>query len=207
MSNYQVIETESNDLAVQADQVIVANQEQYVNAGEFLKSVKDLQKKVDDTFKPIVAKAHAVHKEAKAQHNKYLVPLTTIKGVVEGKMRTWKNEQERKAREEEARLAEKARKEAERLAERARKAEAKGQEEKAEELREQAQDREIFKPTVQSTVPKVEGVILRKNWKFRVVDQAKIPEKYKMVDMVKVGRIVRAEKEDTEIPGIQVYCE
>ena len=43
-----------------------------------------------------------------------------------------------------------------------------------------------------------------KIWKFEVIDKALVPEDYKLVDMVKVGSVVRATKGTINIPGIKV---
>jgi hypothetical protein len=60
---------------------------------------------------------------------------------------------------------------------------------------------------IPKTIPKQEGISTRKTWKFRIVDTAKIPREYMTVDEVKIGQIVRAMKELSNIPGVEVYAE
>lgn len=57
------------------------------------------------------------------------------------------------------------------------------------------------------TVEKHTGIVAVDVWKWRVVDQARVPEKYKTIDADKINRLVRAMKGETEIPGVEVYQE
>lgn len=56
-------------------------------------------------------------------------------------------------------------------------------------------------------VPKVSaaGTSVRKNWKFKIVDASAIPREYLIPDEKRIGEIVRANKDATDIPGIAVY--
>lgn len=59
-------------------------------------------------------------------------------------------------------------------------------------------------------IPKMEmpkGISIRETWKFRVVDQSKIPREYLTVNEMAIGQVVRALKKETRIPGIEIYCE
>ena len=52
-----------------------------------------------------------------------------------------------------------------------------------------------------------QGVSLREDWKFQVVDAALVPREYLIVDEKKVGAVVRASKGQQQIPGIRVWAE
>ena len=54
---------------------------------------------------------------------------------------------------------------------------------------------------------KAEGVSARFVWRFRVVDEAKIPRKYLAVDEKKIGADVKTHGPECGIPGIEVYKE
>lgn len=60
---------------------------------------------------------------------------------------------------------------------------------------------------VDTFVPKVAGIRARVNWKFRIIDAAKLPRKFLMADEVAIGQYVRANKENAAIPGVEVYGE
>lgn len=54
-------------------------------------------------------------------------------------------------------------------------------------------------------VAKQQGIVSVDVWKWRVIDQARIPERYKIPDGAKITKVVNAMKGQTEIPGIEVY--
>lgn len=61
---------------------------------------------------------------------------------------------------------------------------------------------------VAAAVPKVAGIRARVNWKFRIVNAAKLPRKYLMPDEVAIGQFVRETKQAGEvIPGVEAYSE
>jgi hypothetical protein len=55
-------------------------------------------------------------------------------------------------------------------------------------------------------IPNV-GVSFRKVWKFRIVNPDLIPREYLKIDEVKIGQVVRAMKDGTNIPGVEVFTE
>lgn len=55
--------------------------------------------------------------------------------------------------------------------------------------------------------PETNGLSLRKEWKFVIVDAKLIPREYLIPDEVKIRRIVRAMKEQANIPGVRIYSE
>lgn len=61
---------------------------------------------------------------------------------------------------------------------------------------------------VEASVPKVAGIRARVNWKFRIIDQNKIPRAYMIPDEKSIGYFVRETKRAGEvIPGVEAYCE
>ncbi|HRZ15761.1 MAG TPA: hypothetical protein P5110_09665 [Candidatus Omnitrophota bacterium] len=185
--------------------MVVKTAEEYTAASEFKKMLKERQKAVNEAFDPIIKDAHAAWKKAIAQRDTYLQPYVQAENEVNVRIKAYLAEEDRKQREAEARVQEMQRKEAEKLQKRAEKAAEKGQTEKAEQLQEQAQQVQMVTPVVQSNVPKVEGMVKRKIWKFKIVDKGLIPREYMMPDEVKIGAVVRAMKSGTDIPGIQAY--
>jgi hypothetical protein len=63
----------------------------------------------------------------------------------------------------------------------------------------------VVAPTVKIETPKVNMGQYRTNWRWRVTDFSKIPDKYKTTDDVKIGATVRTLKQEHGIPGIEVY--
>lgn len=141
------------------------------------------------------------------------------------------NDERRKKAEEEAAAARKiadeqaeaARKKAAAEAEAARKAGEIGKRE-AERLKKQADEAAekakaqaeadakasvlaVKDVTVKPEIPTVAGVPSRRNWRWEVVDESKIPEEFWMLNEMKIGAEVRTSKEKTNIPGVRAYQE
>src|SRR6185437_2956841 len=96
---------------------------------------------------------------------------------------------------EEQRLAEIARKEAEdRALAEAQVLEARGEGHLAEIVMQEALAAPAPVVVVAATVQKVEGIASRKNWRYRIVNEALIPREYLSPDPVKIGAIVRSQK-------------
>ena len=53
--------------------------------------------------------------------------------------------------------------------------------------------------------PKTEGLAMRDNWCFEVVDPMAVPRKYLTIDMVTIGKVVRVLKDQASIPGIRAF--
>ena len=124
-------------------------------------------------------------------------------------------ERERLAREEERlrREAEEARKKAEQAtkAEQLKKAQesikkAEKLEEKAEEIQQEKQEVRIEAKMPRKEI-KVEGLSVRKNWKFRIIDTDKIPRQYMLPDEKQLGEIARRDKEKAEVSGVEFFSE
>jgi len=59
-------------------------------------------------------------------------------------------------------------------------------------------------PSVKLEKPKLQGTTIRNRYDFDIVDVNLIPREYLLVDTAAIGKVVRAMKEKTNIPGIKV---
>ena len=59
-------------------------------------------------------------------------------------------------------------------------------------------------PTVKLEKPKMQGTTIRSRYDFDIVDVNLIPREYLLVDTAAIGKVVRALKDKTNIPGIKV---
>lgn len=203
----QAIERESNALVVKANSFDIVNNDVYIEAMEFAKTIKAMQKEVDAAFDPIVKQNHAAWKAAIAQKTKYYEPLEKALKFLDTKGRIFRTEQERLRIEEERKAQELARKEAERLQKLAEKAKARGDEEKAESFEVKAQEAANITPVVAPKVAAVEGIKVRKIWKYRIVNANAIPREYLIPNEVMLGQVARATKGTLPIPGVEFYSE
>jgi hypothetical protein len=154
------IEETALSLCEQGMGVMVTTPEQYAIAGEVLTQLKSAMKQVEEDIDPLISKAHATHKALTQKKAEVLKPFREADAFVRMKMSGYLQEQER-IRQEAQRKAELAAQEAAdkervRLYNAAAKASAKGNEDKANALLEQAEDvyvqPVIIEPTIDKTV-------------------------------------------------------
>jgi hypothetical protein len=213
MATAQIISTDEVAKLVpavvsQADQIDVVDAEDYEMACSFLTLIATRKKQVGETFDPIVQKAHSAWQEAIAQRRKFLDPLEKAEVNVKGKVSFWRIDQERIRREEEHRLAAIAKKEADdRAIAEAEALEANGEPELAAMVLQEAAEAPPPVVVAMSNVPKQDGIAKKTTWKFRIVNAALIPRELMSPDEVKIGAIVRTQKNLTKIPGVQAYPE
>lgn len=208
IENTEVKEVTTLALSVpdQAKQISIKTMDDYVRAGEIMLTIKAIRKKITETFKPIKQKMDAAKQEVLDQERAADAPLKEAESWLSPQIITWNREQERIRQEEEARLREIARKEEEeRQLQEAILAEQSGQKDVAEEI--MAAPVQAAPVVVPKAVPKVAGMSIRDNWKFRITNEKLVPREYLKVDEVKIGQVVRAMKSAANIAGVEVYNE
>lgn len=206
METTEVASKQALTVYEQAKQITVTDNVTMSAADQLIKDMRLVRKEIGLAFDPIIAKAFAAHKEAKAQKDRAELPLIQAEEYLKPQIKKYIADQERKRQEEEnrLRLEAQAREEAERL-EKAAQLEVEGHKEEAEAVLEKPAP--IVMPTVEKTTPKTDMRLYRKSWKFRVINEADIPREYMSPDLIKIGGVVRALKNKTSIKGIEVYEE
>lgn len=198
----------------QASSIIITNSVQMETAGEFLRGLKTIRQRIKDTFDGPIASAHKAHRDilaAKAKHDK---PLQAAESFVKGRIGDYHAEQDRIRREEERKRREEEEK---------RVREAKEEEDcrlaKAAELEQQgkAEEAEAVLDAPVEPPPKlaapiarpapVAGVRVQSKWSWRLVDADKLPRAYMKIDEGAIGKVVRAMKGKTNIPGVEAFEE
>ena len=207
---------EAETIAVQYEEVKITKNEEYAKAGEDLKIIAGNIKKLEELRMFITRPIDQLKKNWIEKFSKPIDKLKTADSVLRRAMQTFFTEKEAERKREEAKLKELADKEAAKLEARAEKAEDKGQEAKAEQLREQAQMVAATTPLVASKVEKVEGVSMRETWNAEVFDllllvKAIAENKASLAliepNMTEIRKRVRALKNDFKIDGIRVFSE
>lgn len=191
--------------------MVVKNNETFLSAGNELKTIKGKLSEIE-TLRKSMTKPLDMARKAIMEF--FRVPqerLEKAEGTIKRAMLTYQQECEAVRLKEEARIQELARKEEARkkaaLDARADKAAAKGDLQKAEELRQQKEEVFVPVPVVASSVAKVEGVATKKVWKFRIVDEHLVPRDYMIPDLTKIGGVVRATRGTLNIPGVEAFAE
>lgn len=214
----QELKAEAGQLAVQAGAIVIRDDTSWNLAGELLGKIKGRLKYVNGRFKPL--------EDAQKAQKKALADLKTEAigpfEEADGKLRpAWaaywqKKEDERKA--EERRLQAESQKRLEEAAKIQQAEEQKRLDEAALRKAQETGDESVLEnvpkaelvipeaPPVVIEAPKQQGVSARKGtWDFEVVDESKVPDEYKILDRVKIGKVVRALGEQTNISGIRVF--
>ena len=205
LSEIQRIERQSSEVLDQSMLLRIFDTESFSRATHFLKGLKAVQAEINEAFDPIIQAQHQAHQKSLETKRKYSLPLLKAEGIVKEKIKDYHLEQEQIRQEEEARLYREAKKaEEERVLQMAVQAEKDGDTEEAEAILKNP----VVAPVISlSSKTKGQGVSYREVWKFRIKDADLIPNTYKIVDEPKIGAVVRALKDKTNIPGIEVYCD
>lgn len=207
----------------EADQYRIVDSDSYVAANGILQAAKAIKKEVVEFVRLPKQKIDAVKDSVLALEKRVKLPMDDCIQEIGAKMAAWDREQERIRQEEQARIRkeheakELARLKAEREQEEESKlraaevAEAKGDVALAEQILDSPVEVDVAayvpEPIVPKSTPKLAGTTYRVNWKYRIIDKSLIPSKYWKLDETRIGVDVRADKERTNIPGIEVYSE
>src|SRR5574343_361117 len=202
MNEKTELQVEINKIVTIARDFIVDSIESVHIASSYLKECKERLIKINETFDPIVEKAHAAHKEALAQKKKHSDPVAQAKKIIGSKVAAFESEQQRIRLEKERIAREEARKvqEEQRLAEALLLQDA-GMTEEAESVLTTERPLEIQKT---EEAPKIEGLSFRENWCFEVVDVNQIPREFLIVNEKAIGAVVRSKKEKKMTTQMQV---
>jgi hypothetical protein len=212
---------ETTELAAEASATLtvaqsfkIANTGQFIEAGERLKGIKGLMKKIDDVFDPHIKRAHDAHKALVIEKKAHQTPLQTAEALLKRAITVYQIAEEQKRRELEARAQEEARKQREKLEAQAAKAAEKGKTEKAEALTIAAAS--VVAPLIAPTTPKVSGISMRTTYSHKVRDMKAL------VDAVSAGKVplmallpnttflnqqARAMRDSLDYPGVDVIVE
>ena len=185
-------ELESKALAIpeKAQIIVVASKADMERADTFVKDIKAIVKEIDDTFGPLAKKAFEAHRAITTKCAEMKKPLQEAIDKVVGKVRSYIQEEQRRAAEEEARLREVARvQEEERRIAEAEDLEKENRHEEAAAVIEEPMH--IVTPTVKPDVPKYDARTYKDPIpKASVYDKGKFlawvaasPDRYDMVDV------------------------
>ncbi len=211
----QDLEQEVMPVPARAKALVIRTAEDYISAGELLKIIKGLRASVNETFDPIISKAHEAHKEAIAQKKKYDGPLSEAESILKPRIAAYLEEQERIRREEELRQQRAAQEEAERqqLADAALLDDI-GETEMANALLDESP---IVAPVIVPRVtPKVAGISTQKRYSAKVTDlkvlltavlAGRVPIQAIKADDVFLNRQAVALKEAFNYPGVQLVTD
>ena len=181
-------------------------------ASELIVAGKKLIKAIKEYFDPMKKAADEAKRRILEAERQELSKIEPVVADLSAKVSRWLADEERRRRE-----AEEARRQAERdrlmleaeLALKAKEAERiKNESERRvfedKAINEIAQREAELQPVPDvPTASKAQGVSLRDNWTFEIIDESLIPREYLIPDEVKIRKVVVAMKDKTNIPGIR----
>ena len=223
MEKQIVVEPISTEIALRAQQeapailkraeaLVIFNQGQYEKANSDLKLLKIKIREFDSKRKEITKPLDQAKNAVMDLFRTPLEILAKAESIVKRAMITYAEEQERLRREEQRKIDAKARVEEDRkrkeLAARAEKWAAKGNEAKAEELQEQAEEVHVETPVIAPIAEKPKGVSYRDKWSVdKIVDAEKVPREYLEINISALNTIAQATKGLAKIAGVTFKCE
>ena len=189
-------------------ELVISNQVEYELASTFLKEIKDRYKELDFQRKEITKPLDGAKSKVMDLFKVPLELLVKAESKIKGLMITYTAEQERKAKEEQARLQRLADVEAEKqkriIDEKIARAEASGKLERAEALAQQKEEIiPIVAPVIAPPIETPKGVSYRDKWDAEITDIKLIPREYLIPDMQALNKIGNATKGTLNIPGVK----
>ncbi len=189
--------------------VVVSNTQDVTKATAIIKGIKGLIEKVEASYGPIVERAHEAHKEAIAQRDKYLKPMKETKKKYEVAITQFAIKQEAEIREQkrlaDLELAKIAEVNKQKLLDESK---ATNNEWEKEVLQEQAQEIKPITVDLPKKFVEESGVVIRKTWKARVVDESIVPRAFLLVNESALNQAAKQEAwRISGIMGIEFYEE
>ncbi len=198
---------------LEAESIIIETDEDYNNAAEFGKRVKQEAANVISFFKDMKDDAYKAHKTICDREKQILKPLQNAEAILKRVMGEYALLKERKRKAAEAETRRLAQEEAERKLLEAIKLEKSGDSAAAECVMLDAEMADTMSRNVTITAepPKVKGVSQTTDWELVSVDNDKVPIAVagmviRPVDEKAIMRLIRASKGKVSIPGI-IYKE
>jgi len=206
----EALERRVAELVEKARAIVVTNEEEDKFAGLALQQLKGAMDEVGGLWDSTVSKAYDAYQEGFQARKKLLDPLKAAERIIKDTVGAFRlaERQKREAAETERRklLEETSRKEAQAV-ERASALEASGKGEEAAKVIDAAAARtsEVLAAAPIFAKPATKGIGETLRYEFEVTDTSLVPGRFKIIDLVAIGKVVDALGEAHGIPGIRVW--
>lgn len=185
---------EASGLEQKANTLIVCDDVSAGEATNLLGFIATAKKKLEEKRKFFVKPLNDQVKKVNDLFKEYNAPLDNADRTLRGKVLSYRQEVQRKQREEEERLRKLAEKEQKRL------------EKKAEKTGQPAPP-PIVIPMIEQAPKTIQADLgsatTKTVWDFQIIDESLIPREYLIVDERKIRAVVKAGIR--EIPGVRIY--
>lgn len=197
---------------------VVTNNDQYTEAGDALKKIKDVQQKIEEFFGDDIQKAYDLHRSLTGKKKALMEPLTRAESAIKNARIAFTNEQNRLRQIEQDKLDKIARdKEAAekaKLDKKIEKAEAKGDTASVDALQQQKEQVIVHVPQAASRVNETAGISTSKKWKGEVTDlkalvkaisDGKAPIALVEIKQSELDALAKVSKADQKVDGCRFY--
>jgi hypothetical protein len=200
----EALKQNSLSIASQAQALKVVDHETYERMAEFVLTLRKMVKYFEDLYRPRIRQADEVTEGLRKDMRKLQEPARTAQIYGDRQLAAYDALQariaEQKRLKEQAEKDEREKQQKQELSDLLRKL---GEVESADEvLTAPSEEPPVFIP---KDTPRVAGLTYREDWKFEIAEPDALPREYLMPDEVKIGRVVRALRNTTNIPGVRVY--
>lgn len=200
VSSVKQAENETSLIIKEAQSLVISNNSDYELAGNLRMRIKGKIKDLDEKRKSITQPLDMVKKNIMALFNPIIDRLNEGVMTIDKGALAYEEEQERMAREAQAKAEEEARKAREKAEAKAREFEAKGKTEKAAEWQEKAEA--VVAPVIIAEIPKVAGQGTREIWRAEVIDFKKLPDAWKLPNQSALDKHAQNTKGKVSISGV-----
>ncbi len=212
-----IIIREAEDTVALVRNLVVTDRVSYETMANGVLLLRKSVKYFEELYRPRIKQATAVADALRADMRKLQQPAIEAQQYGDKQLSDYDSEQERIAQVEQLRLqAEQKRRDDEEREQLAKLAEAAGEIDAANEIRETASTEPVV--VVPKETPKVQGLSFREDWKFTIEYPALIPPRFHRLDknpkgewsckcIQDIGAEVSRLKSSAKIPGVKVWAE
>lgn len=172
------LQAQTNNLLDTVPFITIKNDSELEEANGILRKIATLRKAAKAHFESLKKPFNEAMANLRAKEKEFLQPMEQGEYTIKKLIVQYNAQREKALKEEQAKLAQ-----------------------LSKQLEEQGMS---VLPTVTLEKPKLQGTSERTRYSFEIVDVNLIPREYLVVDTAAIGRVVRALKDKTNIPGIKV---
>lgn len=201
------LQAEVTEIELKASKTIIANDEQYEEAAEFGRTIKQQAAQITEFFAPMKSAAHKAHAQICEREKAMLNPLKRAEKIIKAALGDYqlRLEEERRSKEEQLRKAVEA--EAERKLQEAVEAEENGDNITAEVALEEAAMYQSANITVKAEKPKAQGISATTDYEITEIMADAVPvtmngNLLRPVNEAAVLKLIRQSNGTVKIPGI-----
>ena len=170
------LQARTNSLLDTVQLITINNDDELNEANAILRKIATLRKAAKAHFDSLKKPFNEAMANLRAKEKEFLAPMEKGEYTIKKLIVSYNAKVEEKLKEEQKKL---------------------------EELSKQMNGLAVL-PSVKLEKPKLHGTSVRNRYDFDIVDVNLIPREYLLVDTAAIGKVVRAMKDKTNIPGIKV---